>query len=105
MLHVQSLSRSLTAAREQLQQARRGFEALVAYFGENPVALQNDGDFWRDVTAFVTAFSAAQQGALDFKKVCSSILSAPASSSMVCQALLQACTSGSAGLKAILDNR
>ena len=83
-MHVQSLSRSLGAARGQLQQARRGFEALVAYFGENPVALQNDGDFWRDVTAFVTAFSAAQQGALDFKKVCTPFLSAPASFPVYC---------------------
>ena len=66
---VQGLSRSLAAAKEQLQQARKGFEALVAYFGENPMALQNDSDFWRDVTAFVTAFSTAQQGALAFKKV------------------------------------
>ena len=82
-MRVQGLSGSLAAAREQLQQARRGFEALVAYFGENPVALQNDGDFWRDVISFVTAFSAAQQDALAFEKVVASShehhpLSAPA---------------------------
>ena len=69
MVSVQDLSNALAAAKEQLQQARRGFEALVAYFGENPVALQNDGDFWRDVMTFVAAFSAAQQDALAFKQV------------------------------------
>lgn len=79
---VQSLSKSLAFIKEQLQGARSGFEALVAYFGENSGAFQNDGDFWRDVTTFVAAFSAAQQDALAFEQVrscrlileCSSLL-------------------------------
>lgn len=66
---VQSLSKSLAVVKEQLQGARSGFEALVAYFGENSGAFQNDGDFWRDVTTFVAAFSAAQQDALAFEQV------------------------------------
>ena len=52
-----------------MQSARQGFAALVSFFGENPVAVPNDGDFWRDVTAFVAAFSAAQQDALALEQV------------------------------------
>ena len=109
-LCLQGLSKSLAAAKEQLQQARRGFEALVAYFGENPAALQNDGDFWPDVIAFVTAFSTAQQGALAFKKVDAF----SASAFLLCQPLLVLIMSskapavfaraGSGGMKVLSDN-
>ena len=68
-LHVQKLAKDLCAAREQMQSAKHGFAALVAFFGENPLAVPNDSDFWRDVTAFVAAFSAAQQGALALDQV------------------------------------
>ena len=66
---MQSLSGALAKAKEQLQSARSGFAALVAYFGENPAAFSNDGDFWRDVTAFVALLSAAQQDAVAFEQV------------------------------------
>lgn len=66
---LQCLSGALKAVKEQLQRARAGFDALVAYYGENPAAIPNDGDFWRDITAFVAAFSAAQQDALKFEQV------------------------------------
>ena len=110
MVLLQDLTTSLAAAKEQLQQARRGFEALVAYFGENPVAFQNDGDFWRDVLTFVTAFSAAQQNALAFNKVNAvqhedPSLSAPALLFLCQLPLLHDCTGrlrrGSAALQAL----
>ena len=111
MVLLQDLTTSLAAAKEQLQQARRGFEALVAYFGENPVAFQNDGDFWRDILTFVTAFSAAQQNALAFNKVGAvqheedPSLSAPALLFLCQLPLLHDCTGrlkrGSAALQAL----
>ncbi len=68
-LHVQGLAKDSCAVREQMQSAKQGFTALVAFFGENPMAVPNDSDFWRDVTAFVAAFSAAQQAALALEQV------------------------------------
>ena len=67
--HMQKLAKDLCAVREQMQSAKQGFTALVAFFGENPMAVPNDSDFWRDVTAFVAAFSAAQQAALALEQV------------------------------------
>ena len=66
---MQKLAKDLCAVREQMQSAKHGFTALVAFFGENPMAVPNDSDFWRDVTAFVAAFSAAQQAALALEQV------------------------------------
>ena len=56
-------------ARGTLQEARTGFGKLVAYFGENSAALASDGDFWRDVTAFVHAFSRAQREIMQQRQV------------------------------------
>ena len=67
--HLQRLAKSLGAGRKQVQSAKHGFTALVAFFGENPMAVPNDSDFWRDITAFVAAFSAAQQAALALEQV------------------------------------
>ena len=67
--HLQRLVKNLGVVRKQVQSAKHGFTALVAFFGENPMALPNDSDFWRDVTAFVAAFSAAQQDALALEQV------------------------------------
>ncbi|BDA46913.1 probable formin-like protein 13 at C-terminar half [Coccomyxa sp. Obi] len=53
-LRLQHTKASLAAARD-------GFSKMVAYFGENSAALASDGEFWRDVTAFVHAFTRAQR--------------------------------------------
>lgn len=55
-----------------LRAARDSFSELVAYFGENAAAFASDGDFWRDVTAFVHALSRAQREILQQQLVCSS---------------------------------
>lgn len=52
-----------------LAAARDGFSKLVAYFGENSAALASDGEFWRDVTAFVHAFTRAQREIVQQRQV------------------------------------
>ncbi len=56
-------------AKASLAAARGGFSKLVAYFGENSAALAGDGEFWRDVTAFVHAFTCAQRENMQQRQV------------------------------------
>ena len=66
---MQRLAKDLCAVRQQMRSAKHGYTALVAFYGENPMAVPNDSDVWQDVTAFVAAFSAAQQDALALQQV------------------------------------
>eukprot|EP00887_Chlorella_sp_A99_P000103 scaffold16.g103.t1 len=57
---VGEVSSGLAAAEGELAAARAGFAALAAWYGDNASALSSEQEWWRDVAAFVEAFSAAQ---------------------------------------------
>ena len=64
----ETLSRLLQGFASQLAQvqalqgkAQEGFSSLVAYFGENPSSFSADSSFWKPISEFAQALSAAQR--------------------------------------------
>lgn len=68
---MQEVEAQLAQLEQTLRSAQDGFGSTLAFFGENAASFAYDLDFWRDVTAFVHAFTAAQRALEQQRKVCS----------------------------------
>ena len=66
---LQEIARQLRDTKAALQRSRESFNSIVAYFGENAASMSSDGEFWRDIAAFVRAYSQAQRDFMQHQQV------------------------------------